>query len=102
NEIKNLLKGQIPEEYRLYYGKTFSKQTAKIYEKLIPELKRLMNGHYNPSNDCHSIEQSDSEDDSRQKLPDNKRFLHVYNRSWCSDELKQLLRDVLDPKAEYI
>jgi hypothetical protein len=38
-------------------------------------------------NDCHSIEQSDSEDDSRQKLPDNKRFLHVYDRSWRSDEV---------------
>ncbi|GBB96162.1 hypothetical protein RclHR1_00270008 [Rhizophagus clarus] len=43
-------------------------------------------------NDCHSIEQSDSEDNSRQKLPDNKQFLH----------LKQLLRDILDPEAEYI
>ncbi|GET04677.1 hypothetical protein GLOIN_2v1786037 [Rhizophagus clarus] len=178
NEMKNLLKDQIPEEYRLDYGKTFSEQIAKIYEKLIPELKRLMSGHYNPSvtqlsnwlrsihkhkrdrqqkqlsgqldkvdrrmhvnarlsekknrrvkaaiklyerndanikeldkdellpmlvqNDCHSIEQSDSEDDSRQKLPDNKRFLHVYDQSWRSDELKQLLRDVLDPEAEYI
>jgi hypothetical protein len=47
--MKNLLKGQIPEEYRLDYGKTFSEQTAKIYEKLIPELKKLMSGHYNPS-----------------------------------------------------
>ncbi|GBC15453.2 hypothetical protein GLOIN_2v1789895 [Rhizophagus irregularis DAOM 181602=DAOM 197198] len=98
-EMKNLLKGQIPEEYRLDYGKTFSEQTAKIYEKLIPELKKLMSGHYNPSkknrrvkaaiklyernnaniqefnkdellpmllqNDCYSIEQSDSEDESR-------------------------------------
>ncbi|GBC01680.1 hypothetical protein RclHR1_42930001 [Rhizophagus clarus] len=152
DEIKNLLKGQIPEEYRLDYGKTFSEQIAKIYEKLIPELKRLMSGHYNPSvtqlsnwlrsihkhkkdkqqkqlsgqldkvdqknrrvkvaiklyerndanikefdknellpmlvqNDCHSIEQSDSEDNSRQKLPDNKRFLHVYDWSWRSDEV---------------
>ncbi|GBB89820.1 hypothetical protein RclHR1_16630005 [Rhizophagus clarus] len=153
DEMKNLLKGQIPEEYRLDYGKTFSEQTAKIYEKLIPELKRLMSGHYNlfvtqlsnchlklifiysteknrrvkaaiklyerndanikefdkdellpmlVQNDCHSIEQSDSEDDSRQKLPDNKRFLYVYDRSWHLDELKQLLQDVLDPEAEYI
>ncbi|GBB90776.1 hypothetical protein RclHR1_17840003 [Rhizophagus clarus] len=133
---KNLLKGQIPEEYWLDYSKTFSEQIAKIYEKLIPKLKRLMSEHYNPSkknrrikaaiklyerndanikefdkdellsmlvqNDCHSIEQSDSEDDSRQKLPDNKQFLHVYDWSWYSDELKQLLRDVLDPEAEYI
>ena len=38
-------------------------------------------------NDCHSIEQSDSEDDSRQKLPDNKQFLHVYDQSWYSDEV---------------
>ncbi|GBC29878.2 hypothetical protein GLOIN_2v1786037 [Rhizophagus irregularis DAOM 181602=DAOM 197198] len=114
-EMKNLLKGQIPEEYRLDYSKTFSEQTAKIYEKLIPELKKLMSGHYNPSefdkdellpmllqNDCHSIEQSDSEDESRQKLPNNKRFLHVYDRKWHSNKLKHLLRNVLDPEAEYI
>ncbi|UZO19024.1 uncharacterized protein OCT59_010329 [Rhizophagus irregularis] len=134
--MKNLLKGQIPEEYRLDYGKTFSEQTAKIYEKLIPELKKLMSGHYNPSkknrrvkaaiklyerndaniqefdkdellpillqNDCHSIEQLDSEDESRQKLPNNKRFLHVYDREWHSNKLKHLLRNVLDPEAEYI
>ncbi|RIA83889.1 hypothetical protein C1645_833137 [Glomus cerebriforme] len=43
-------------------------------------------------NGYHSIEQSDSEDETRQKLPDNKRFLH----------LKYLLRDVLDPAAEEI
>ncbi|GES87871.1 hypothetical protein GLOIN_2v1474530 [Rhizophagus clarus] len=49
DEMKNLLKGQIPEEYQLDYDKTFSEQTAKIYEKLIPELKRLMSGYYNPS-----------------------------------------------------
>ncbi|GBC10066.1 hypothetical protein RclHR1_09310001, partial [Rhizophagus clarus] len=49
DEMKNLLKGQIPEKYRLDYGKTFNEQTAKIYEKLIPELKRLMSGHYNLS-----------------------------------------------------
>ena len=28
---------------------TFSEQTDVVYEKLIPELKRLMKGHYNPS-----------------------------------------------------
>ncbi|UZO01349.1 uncharacterized protein OCT59_012450 [Rhizophagus irregularis] len=170
-EMKNLLKGQIPKEYRLDYGKTFSEQTAKIYKKLIPELKKLMSGHYNLSvtqlsdwlrsmhkhkrdrqrkqqsgqldkidqrmhkknrrvkaaiklyerndaniqefdkdellpmllqNDCHSIEQSDSENESRQKLPNNKRFLHVYDREWRSNKLKHLLRNVLDPEAEYI
>ena len=47
--MKNLLKGQIPEEYRLDYDMTFGEQTTKVYEKLIPELKRLMSGHYNPS-----------------------------------------------------
>ncbi|POG61878.1 hypothetical protein GLOIN_2v1786037, partial [Rhizophagus irregularis DAOM 181602=DAOM 197198] len=135
-EMKNLLKGQIPEEYRLDYGKTFSEQTVKIYEKLIPELKKLMSGHYNPSkknrrvkasiklyerndaniqefdkdellpmllqNDCHSIEQLNSEDESRQKLPNNKWFLHVYDQKWRSNKLKYLLRNVLDPEAEYI
>ncbi|PKY28942.1 hypothetical protein RhiirB3_445348 [Rhizophagus irregularis] len=48
-------------------------------------------------NDCHSIEQSDSEDESRQKLPNNKRFLHVYDREWRLNKLKHLLRNVLDP-----
>ncbi|CAB5377985.1 unnamed protein product [Rhizophagus irregularis] len=130
-EMKNLLKSQIPEKYWLDYGKTFSEQTAKIYEKLIPELKKLMSGHYNLrvkaaiklyerndaniqefdkdellpmllQNDCHLIEQSDSEDESRQKLPNNKQFLHIYDREWCLNKLKHLLRNVLDPEAEYI
>jgi hypothetical protein len=47
--MKYLLKGQIPEEFRLDYDRTFSEQSDKIYKKLIPELKRLMGGHYNPS-----------------------------------------------------
>ncbi|GES74317.1 hypothetical protein GLOIN_2v1786037 [Rhizophagus clarus] len=97
DEMKNLLKGQIPEEYRLDYGKTFSEQIVKIYEKLISELKRndanikeFDKDKLLPmlvQNDCHSIEQSNSEDDSRQKLPDNKQFLHVYDQSWRSNEV---------------
>jgi len=47
--MKYLLKGQIPEEFQLDYDQTFSEQSDKIYKKLIPELKRLMSGHYNPS-----------------------------------------------------
>jgi hypothetical protein len=47
--MKNLLKGSIPDEYRLDYEKTFSEQSDTIYEKLIPELKRLMEGNFNPS-----------------------------------------------------
>lgn len=43
------MKGQIPAEFRLDYNKTFSDQQATIYEKLIPELKRLMEGVFNPS-----------------------------------------------------
>lgn len=48
-EMKNLLKGQIPKEFRLDYEKTFTEQSETIYEKLIPELKRLMEGLFNPS-----------------------------------------------------
>src|SRR3954451_5798713 len=48
-EMKNLMKSQIPQEYALDYDKTFSEQSEKIYEKLISELKKLMNGHFNPS-----------------------------------------------------
>ena len=47
--MKHLLKGQIPNEYQLDYDITFSEQSATIYEKLIPELRRLMAGHFNPS-----------------------------------------------------
>ena len=47
--MKHLLKGQIPSEYQLDYDTTFSEQSATIYEKLIPELRRLMAGHFNPS-----------------------------------------------------
>ena len=43
-------------------------------------------------NRYHSIEQSDSEDETRQKLPDNKRFLHVYDHGWHSEKvIKQLI-----------
>ncbi|RIA93504.1 hypothetical protein C1645_819253 [Glomus cerebriforme] len=37
-------------------------------------------------NGFHSIEQSDSEDETRQKLPNNKRFLHVYDHGWHSEK----------------
>ena len=47
--MKNLLKGQIPEDFRLDYNKTFSEQLNTVYEKLIPELKRMMEGNFNPS-----------------------------------------------------
>ncbi|RIA91157.1 hypothetical protein C1645_822470 [Glomus cerebriforme] len=48
SEMKHILKGQIPDEYALDYDKIFIKQSNKIYKKLIPELKKLMSGHYNP------------------------------------------------------
>ena len=47
--MKNLLKGQIPEEFQLNLNKTFSEQSDVVYKKLIPELKRMMSGHFNPS-----------------------------------------------------
>ena len=46
--MKNLMKGQIPAEFRLDYNRTFSDQQSTIYKKLIPELKRLMEGVFNP------------------------------------------------------
>ncbi|CAG8673683.1 10587_t:CDS:2, partial [Funneliformis caledonium] len=48
-EMKNLMKGQILAEYQLDYEKTFFEQSTTIYEKLIPELKRLMDEVFNPS-----------------------------------------------------
>lgn len=47
--MKYLLKGQILKEFQLDYDRTFTEQSRTIYEKLIPELKRLMQGHFNPS-----------------------------------------------------
>ena len=47
--MKHLLKGQISSEYQLDYDITFSEQSGTIYEKLIPELRWLMAGHFNPS-----------------------------------------------------
>ena len=47
--MKNLLKGQILAKYRLDYDKTFTEQSTTVFEKLIPELKRLMEGIFNPS-----------------------------------------------------
>ncbi|GES82125.1 hypothetical protein GLOIN_2v1474530 [Rhizophagus clarus] len=81
------------------------KAAIKLYERNDANIKEFDEDKLLPmliQNDCHSIEQSDSEDNSRQKLPDNKQFLHVYDWLWRLDELKQLLRDVLDPEAEYI
>ena len=46
--MKHLLKG-LPENCQLDYNQTFSGQVKKIHEILIPELKRMMAGHYNPS-----------------------------------------------------
>ncbi|GBB91261.1 hypothetical protein RclHR1_32530002 [Rhizophagus clarus] len=89
----------------MYMNARLSEAVIKLYERNDANIKEFDKDELLPilvQNDCHSIEQSDSEDDSRQKLPENKRFLHVYDQSWHSDELKQLLRDVLDPEAEYI
>jgi uncharacterized protein YktB (UPF0637 family) len=46
--MKNLLKG-LPKERQLDYSKTFSQQSKNVHENLIPELKCMMMGHYNPS-----------------------------------------------------
>ena len=47
--MKKLLEDQILEEYQLDYSLTFSEQLKMVYKKLIPELKRCMEGIYNPS-----------------------------------------------------
>lgn len=36
-------------------------------------------------NDYHSPEISESEDESRSKLPSGKNFVHVYDHPWRSD-----------------
>ncbi|RGB27785.1 hypothetical protein C1646_768678 [Rhizophagus diaphanus] len=106
--MKNLLKGQIPKEYRLDYGKTFSEQTDTVFEKEIDCEKenqapwiRTTEGYtltredadiiefdktellsILQDNGCHSVEQSDTEDKNRERLLDNKRFLYVYDHPW--------------------
>ncbi|EXX59645.1 hypothetical protein RirG_187230 [Rhizophagus irregularis DAOM 197198w] len=81
------------------------KAAIKLYERNDANIQEFDKDELLPmllQNDCHSIEQSDFEDESRQKLPNNKRFLHVYDQEWRSNKLKHLLRNVLDPEAEYI
>ena len=41
-------------------------------------------------NEYHSEEWSDSEDESHQKLPDGKNFVHVYDHPWRSDAVNIL------------
>ncbi|GBC23371.2 hypothetical protein GLOIN_2v1773969 [Rhizophagus irregularis DAOM 181602=DAOM 197198] len=53
-------------------------------------LKILKNRKY------HSPEISESDDDP---VNQNKRIICVYDLSWRSDELKMLLRDILDPHS---
>ncbi|CAG8570509.1 4306_t:CDS:2, partial [Funneliformis caledonium] len=48
-KVKNLMKCQIPAKYQLDYEKTFSEQSTTVYEKLILELKRLIDRVFNPS-----------------------------------------------------
>ncbi|RIA89144.1 hypothetical protein C1645_738874 [Glomus cerebriforme] len=81
------------------------KTAIKLYEKNDDNLQEFDKDELLSilvQNGYHSIEQSDSEDEMRQKLPDNKPFLHVYDHGWRSEKLKYLLRDVLDPAAEKI
>ncbi|PKY32666.1 hypothetical protein RhiirB3_451024 [Rhizophagus irregularis] len=112
-EMKNLLKGQLDKvDRRMHVNARLSekknrrvKAAIKLYERNDANIQEFDKDELLPmllQNDCHSIEQSDSEDESRQKLPNNKRFLHVYDREWRSNKLKHLLRNVLDPEAEYI
>jgi hypothetical protein len=70
------------------------KAAIKLYERNDANIQEFDKDELLPmllQNDCHSIEQSDSEDESRQKLPDNKRFLHVYDREWRSNKVLKLL-----------
>jgi hypothetical protein len=86
--MKYLLKGQIPEEFRLDYDRTFSEQSDKIYKKLIPELKRLMSGHYNPSvtqlsNWLRSIHKHKGDRQRKQQsgqLDQDDRRMHINSR----------------------
>ncbi len=86
--MKYLLKGQIPEEFRLDYDRTFSEQSDKIYKKLIPELKRLMSGHYNPSvtqlsNWLRSIHKHKRDRQRKQQsgqLDQDDRRMHINSR----------------------
>ena len=42
-------------------------------------------------NECHSPEQSDSEDEYRTRQQGEKNFLHVYNHSWRSEKVNTIL-----------
>lgn len=59
--------------------KLFGTKDADIVEFDKPELLSILQ-----ENGYHSFEQSDTEDEDRESLPDNKRFLHVYDHPWRS------------------
>ena len=62
----------------------------KLYEQNDDNIQEFDKDELLPmlvQNGYHSIDQSDLEDESRQKLSDNKRFLHVYDHGWRSEKV---------------
>ncbi|RIA99637.1 hypothetical protein C1645_811218 [Glomus cerebriforme] len=99
SEMKHILKGQIPDEYTLDYDKTFVKQSDKIYKKLIPELKKLMSGHYNPSTEMTdkknrrlktAIKLYEQNDDNLQKFDKDELLLILIQNGYHSIEQSDL------------
>ncbi|CAB5389105.1 unnamed protein product [Rhizophagus irregularis] len=88
-EMKMILKTIKPND-NLDDNETFnSPKNIEIRSRLIPELRRAMFPNYKPSvaqlTNCESDEEN----------PD-KMIVCVYNYSWRSQELKNLLRNVID------
>lgn len=59
----------------------FDAEDANIIEFDKTELLSILQ-----DNGFHSVEQSDTDDENRERLPDNKRFLHVYDHAWRSNK----------------
>ena len=68
----------------------FDEEDANIVEFDKTELLSILQ-----ENGYHSVEQSDTEDEIRERLPDNKRFFHVYDHPWRSDKVAIIYHYVL-------
>ncbi|RIA82008.1 hypothetical protein C1645_836025 [Glomus cerebriforme] len=129
SEMKHILKGQIPDEYALDYNKTF---LQSIHKHKRDRIRKRQSGQLDKDDQCiyinarlseefdkdkllsiliqngyHSIEQLDSEDEMRQKLPNNNIYsafiLSIFLivevlTSGCIYDAKKIRNEAIDIK----
>ncbi|POG72129.1 hypothetical protein GLOIN_2v1773969 [Rhizophagus irregularis DAOM 181602=DAOM 197198] len=113
-EMKTILK-TVPKTLDMNYNETFTSgaNISRTIQKKIRRMKSAKSLYANNNSEIskynkeellkilknrkyHSPEISESDDDP---VNQNKRIICVYDLSWRSDELKMLLRDILDPHS---